>query len=167
MKKNLLKWIILFIAVAINIFIIVNASINGETSSVESGNFSKFMAAIFNLFRPGYINETNFDAFAAIIRKLAGHFGIFVADAFFSTYAFHLFLKKELKHRNIIFIGGSAIFGSIIASVSELVQIFTPQRYGSWLDILIDFSGYLLGLLFIISSLIFFNQIKFQKTENI
>lgn len=163
---KIVKWIILALAVAVNIFIIVNACMNGTMSAQESGRFSRFVAGFLNFFSPNYINEGNFDSFASIIRKLAGHFGLFCIDGILSTLSFHLFLK-DTKISSWITVGISLVLGFVIASISELIQIFTPDRYGSWLDILIDFSGYLLGFLLLSAVLFYIDFITFEKKKNI
>lgn len=164
-KSNIAKWVILAVAIAINVFIIVNACITGNVSAKESGNVSRFIASIINFFSPNAINDSNFDSFAAVIRKLVGHFGLFAFDAIFSTLAFHLFLK-ESKFKNPFWtIGGSLIFGFVIAAVSELIQIITPDRYGTWGDIGIDFGGYFLGFALTFLVLFLSKQIIFPKKE--
>ena len=166
-KPNILKWIILGVAIIINVFILVNACIEGGASAQESGRVARFFANIINFFAHDAINSSNFDSFAYVIRKLIGHFGLFAVDGVVSTYAIHLF-TKETKFKYVYFtIGGSLIFGLLIASVSEIIQIFTPDRYGSWGDIGIDFAGYFLGTGLIILILFLNKQVKFAKDKNI
>lgn len=166
-KSNPLKWIILAIAVAINVFIIVNACISGPTSAQESGNVSTLIANIINAFVKDTINESNFEIFAFNVRKLVGHFAVFVFDGFFSSLAFYLFLKDNKFGRWYWLTSFSLGFGLIVAMVSELIQIFTPERYGTWGDIAIDFSGYILGFVIIFSCLLFFDFIDIRKETNI
>lgn len=164
---KIVKWIILILAVAINVFIIVNACMNGTMSSQESGRFSRFVAVILNFFSPNYINDGNFDNFAGIIRKLVGHFGLFALNGIFTTLSFHLFLK-DTKLKSVYYsIGFSLGLGFVVAAISELIQIFTPDRFGSWLDILIDFSGYLLGFGLTLAVLSYLNLVTFRKVKNI
>ena len=164
---KIVKWIILALALAVNVFIIVNACMNGTMSAQESGRFSRFVAGFLNFFSPNYINDGNFDNFASIIRKLAGHFGLFCLNGILSTLSFHLFLKDSKLKSSFYVVGFSLGLGFLVAAVSELIQIFTPERYGSWLDILIDFSGYFLGFGLLIAVLLFFNFTSFKKLENI
>lgn len=168
MKKfSISAWIILLVALAINTFIIVNACLNGTISSQESGRLSSFLASIINAFAPNSITDANFSEFAFIVRKMVGHFGLFACDGIFSSLAFHLFLKETKLKSPFYLIGFSLGFGFVVAAVSELIQIFTPDRYGSWGDIGIDFGGYLLGFGLLFAVLIFANFISFKKEQNI
>ena len=166
-KSSIAKWVILGVAIAVNAFIIVNACITGNVSAKESGNFSRFLAGIINFFGPNTINDGNFDSFASVIRKLFGHFGLFAFDAIFTTLAFHLFLKDTKFANPWWTIGASNIAGFIVAAVSEIIQIFTPDRYGTWGDIGIDFGGYFLGFILTFLILYWSKQVTFKKKENI
>lgn len=168
MKKNsILKWVLLTLTVVVNVFIIVNACINGTVSSQESGWFSKTFASVINFFSPNYITDANFDNFAAIIRKLVGHFGLFAVDGFVSTLTAYEFLKDAKDKNNLLLFLSPLVLGLLVAGISELIQIFTPDRYGSFLDILIDFGGFILGFGIAISILFFENLALFKKDENI
>ena len=63
-RKKVLKWIILGIAIAINVFIIVNAFINGEASAKESNNLAHTTADVINAVKeygePDYIDDEIF-----------------------------------------------------------------------------------------------------------
>ena len=168
MKKfNPYKWTFFVIAIAINAFILVNAFINGTISSQESGNFSRFTANFINIFFPNAINETNFDNFAFVLRKLVGHFGIFVLNGIFTTLTLYQFLK-ETKFKNGWFLFAFSLpFGLFVAGLSEMIQIFVPDRYGTWGDIGIDFGGYVLGFIATVLVLFFAKFIYFKKEENI
>ena len=166
-KQSILKWIMLTLTVAVNVFIIVNACINGAASSQESGWFSKTFASVINFFSPNYITDANFDSFASIVRKLIGHFGLFAVDGLVSTITVYLFTKNIKFKSNLLVTGGPLAFGLLIAIISEFIQIFTPGRYGSFIDILIDFGGYLLGFAIAISILLFEKCLPFAKEENI
>lgn len=166
-KSSILKWIFLTLTVVVNVFIIVNACINGTVSSQESGWFSKTFASVINFFSPNYITDANFDNFAAITRKLVGHFGLFALDGFVSTLTAYEFLKDSKFKNNLVLFGSSLLLGLLVAGVSELIQFFTPDRYGSFFDILIDFGGFILGFGIAISILLFESLIPFKKEENI
>ena len=94
MKKELfLKWFIFSIAVAINLFILINAFINGEASAKESNSIAQSTADVINTVKPETITPENFDGFALNLRKAVGHFGLFALSGGFSTWTFYLFLK--------------------------------------------------------------------------
>lgn len=148
-KKNVLKWIILTIAAAINVFILVNAFINGETSAKESNTVATGAAEVINTFKPGTITEDNFQGFALDIRKLFGHFGLFGASGLFSTWALYLFVKDTKMSYFGYQVGSTLVFGFVMACVSEFAQKFTEGRYGSWIDVGIDMGGYFAGVLLV------------------
>ena len=50
-KKQILKWFILAIAVAINLFILINAFINGEASAKESNVIAHTAADVINTIK--------------------------------------------------------------------------------------------------------------------
>ena len=166
-KDTILKYTLLTLTILVNVFIIVNACINGTVSSQESGWFSKTFASVINFFSPNYINDSNFDNFASIIRKLIGHFGLFAVDGFVSTFTAYFFLKGLKSKANLFFFLSTLLLGLLVASISEFIQIFTPDRFGSFIDILIDFGGYLLGFGIAISILLFEQVMPFKNTENI
>ena len=167
MKKfNPYKWTFLGLAVAINLFIIVNSCINGTISSQESGSFSQFTANFINIFFPNTITDANFDSFAFGLRKLVGHFGIFLLNGIFTTLTFYQFLK-DTKFKNALFIlVFSLSLGLSVACLSEMIQIFTPDRYGTWGDIGIDFGGYVLGFGATFLILILAKYTTFKKEAN-
>lgn len=165
-KSNIFKWIVLAISVAINIFIIVSAVTNGDSSAAQSGNFSRFLATIINAFSSNAINDGNFESFALVNRKLFGHFGLFAVDGLTTSLAIFLFLKNSKYDRISIVWGGSLVFGLIVASISESFQIFTPGRYGTWEDIGIDFAGYTLGTAVIFAIFLFFNFTNYFSEKN-
>ena len=166
-KSSPTKWIILAVALAINAFIIVNACINGTLSAQESGRFSHFFSGVVNFFNPGYVSDANFDQFAAVVRKLAGHFALFGLNGIFTSLAYYLFLK-DTKIGKVLYISiFSLATGLVVAGISEIIQIFTPDRYGTWGDIGIDFAGYFLGFVLVICVLLYSGMIKFSKKEKI
>ena len=54
-------------------------------------------------------------------------------------------------------------FGAAIAALTEIIQLNVPGRSGEFLDVLIDFSGYLLGALIV--GLITFLVIRKQRKK--
>lgn len=160
---KIFKWIIFALAVATNVFIIVNACINGTISAQESGGFSHFLADIINFFSKDYINESNFDQFQSVIRKLIGHFALFGLDGVLSTLSVYTFVKDSKLKSPFWIVGITLGFGFLVACISEFIQIFTPDRFGSILDILIDFGGYSIGGAIVFIVLICTNSVVFTR----
>lgn len=146
MKKNkVLTWIIFGITIALDIFIIVNAFINGEKSAVESNNFAHITADAINTVKPETITEQNFENFASFLRKFAGHFSLFTFTGVFATWSLFRFFSVK----NWIRISASFCHGLMLAFLSEFIQIFVSGRSGNFLDVGIDFGGYFLGSIFV------------------
>ena len=146
MKKYLfLKWFIFSIAVAINLFILINAFINGEVSAKESNTIAHTTADVINAVKPETITPDNFDKFAFNLRKAVGHFGLFAFSGAFSTWALYLFIKDTKVGYFLWEMLMTLGFGFILALLSEFVQIFVDGRTGAWTDVGIDFFGYFIG----------------------
>ncbi|WP_371452184.1 VanZ family protein [Gemella sp. 20925_1_85] len=93
-----------------------------------------------------------------IIRKL-GHFSEYMTLGFFSfSYLSNLFIEnnniKDFKKTGIL----SFLFSIIYASSDEFHQTFVPGRDGNIVDVLIDSSGALVGIL--VSSIVYFLIMK-------
>ena len=52
------------------------------------------------------------------------------------------------------------LFGLTVACIDETIQIFTPERASSLIDVWIDTSGFALGLVVIFSAYTIYNKIK-------
>lgn len=166
-KRQIVKWIMFGIALATNIFILVNGFISGDSSAEESNNIAHFLASIINFFVKDTINPSNFGEFASVVRKLVGHFGLFTFDAVFSTLAIYYFLAEEKWFKFYWFILMSLSLGLVVAILSELAQLVTPDRYGSWADVGIDFGGYFLGFIVVFLVLVLSKKIKIKNNQNI
>jgi len=144
-KQTIYNIILITLTLAINVFIIVNSAINGSTSSEESNSFAHFAANIINIFGPNTINDRNFVDFAYAIRKIVGHFALFVLDGLLTLVTIQEISKNSRFARFYWVISFSLLFGLFIAGLSEIIQLFTPGRFGSWVNVGIDFSGFALG----------------------
>lgn len=94
-----------------------------------------------------FINDQNFSNFQMLVRKALGHFTLFFVNGVFGFLTFYLFLKDNKLIQIII---GSLSVGLFFASVSELIQRFVPGRAGTFTDVLINFSGYLVATLLLL-----------------
>lgn len=169
-KYTVLKWIIFSVAIATNIFIIVNSCISGGVSANQSNVIANAAEKIINGIKPGSINNENYSNFASLIRKLFGHFGLFCFSGVFTTWTFYLFLNNTKLNYFLKFSGVSFGVGIAIAGLSEFIQIFVPGRSGSIADVGIDSAGYLIGVLLVIFILFLakkpiFNRVKKEKSQ--
>lgn len=167
MKKSKLDFILMIIftilALAINAYIIYHSCLNGAQSSQASQGVVEVSEEVVNTVRPGTVTTENYNAFATFIRKSLGHFGLFVVSGIFSSLAVYYIFKdfKWIKHfLNTIF---ALSFGLIIATTTEIIQLNVPERSGEFTDVLIDYSGYLLGAFLV--GLVLFLVIRHQKKK--
>ena len=145
-KYNFLKWFILSIAVAINLFILINAFITGEASAKESNTIAHTAADVINTVKPNTITPKNFPTFAFNLRKAVGHFGLFALSGGFTSWALYLFIKNTKVKWFVYQLSMTLGYGLLLASITELTQIFVDGRTGTFADIGIDFGGYFLGV---------------------
>ena len=169
-KQKFLKWFILSIAIAINLFILINAFINGEASARESNTIAHTTADVINTVKPETITPANFDQFAFNLRKAVGHFGLFAFSGAFSTWALYLFIKNTKAGYFLWQMLMTLGFGFVLALLSEFVQIFVDGRTGAWTDVGIDFSGYFIGfslvfLIFLLRKSMIFSMEDYMKKE--
>lgn len=167
MKKSKLDLILMIIftvlALAINAYIIYHSCLNGSQSSQASQGVVEVSEEVVNTVRPGTVTPENYNAFAAFIRKSLGHFGLFVVSGIFSSLSIYYIFKdfKWIKHfLNTIF---ALSFGLIVAMTTEIIQLNVPERSGEFTDVLIDYSGYLLGAFLV--GLVLFLVIRHQRKK--
>ena len=164
-KEKFLKWFIFSIAVAINLFIIINAFINGEASAKESNTIAHTTADVINAVKPETITPQNFDRCAFDLRKAVGHFGLFAFSGVFSSWTTYLFSKDTKVGYFLSQIMMDLSFGFLMAMLSEFVQVFVDGRSGAWADVGIDFAGFSLGFL-VIFLIFLFRKSKIFRKEN-
>ena len=164
-KKNILKYIVLGIAIAINLFILANSFVGGDASTAESSAITETTANVINGIRPGTLTNENFEGFVVFIRKVFGHFALFGLSGVLSTWAVYLFLKGGKYNYFLHFGSISLLAGFCLASLSEVIQLFVPGRSGSVEDILIDTFGYFIGVLLVIFILFLAKKPIFSKIE--
>lgn len=114
----------------------------------------------FNVIRN---TKYSFSELAYIVRKLFGHFGLFAVTALFGTIFISLTFKKELHmiYASLI----SLLLGFSLAGFSELIQLYTPGRYGAWKDVGIDTGGYALAVVISLIALSIIILIKYIKKK--
>ncbi len=134
------------LAVIVNAFIIVQSCLNGARSTESSGFVVNLLKTIINAISPNAINDGNIETFSGVIRKLVGHFGLFLVSGLLTSSALYLWIKELSWYKNYLFLCISLGFGFLLAGLTEIIQLFVPNRSGEFTDVLIDFSGYILGL---------------------
>lgn len=152
-KGSKLYWfitvVVIILAVAINGYIIMHSCLDAIESTKASSQVVEVAEDVVNTVRPDTITPENHESFATFIRKAFGHFGLFMVSGLLSSLALYLSLSPFgwCKHyMNAMF---SLVFGLFMGIITEMIQLTVPGRSGEVLDVLIDFSGYLLGSLII------------------
>lgn len=162
-KRYLIATIIVgCLAISINLFIILQSCLNGDRSTESSGFVVELFKSLINIFSKNAINENNIGTFTQVIRKLIGHFGLFAVDGLISSWAIYLSSAYIKKYKHLYGLLFSLFFGLFIAGLTEVIQSFIPSRSGEIVDVLIDFSGYLLGT-GIIALIIF---LRYKRTKD-
>lgn len=169
-KRYLIATIILTVlAVSFDSYIIMHSCFNGDKSTESSQVVVHLLQSIINTFKKDAINESNIGTFSSIVRKLVGHFGAFVVAGLLNSISCYLWINKQKWYKHFYGIGISLSFGLFLAILTEVIQLFIPQRSGQFTDILIDFSGYILGTSLVILFLFLFikhHQKDKEKEEN-
>ena len=118
------------LVVAMLVFIWGNSMLPGEISGELSGGLMQYIGKLFAVF--GSAGEY-------VLRKLA-HFSEFTALGFFLTG-----LWRNISCREHV--TAPLLLGLAAACIDETIQIFSPGRGSSLIDVWIDFSGVCLGFL--------------------
>ena len=92
--------------------------------------------------KSGAISINNIQEFGLYIRKSLGHAAVFMVAQIFTLLAFFMFYPERKWY---VYTSMSLGEGLFISGLSELIQFFIPSRSGAWLDVLIDFSGVVVG----------------------
>ena len=159
--RRILCYIFLVLSVAINVFIVVEGGINGDNSASQSFSFTQMFIDLVKKIDPNSPIVQNPEITHSVIRKLVGHFGLFGVSGILTTTMLSL-IDDAYKDKKLQIVISSAFIGLFVAFLSELMQLFTPGRYMSFIDVLIDYSGYILfgGLTFLIFYLAYHHKKK-------
>ena len=142
------------LAVAINAYIIMHACLDAAQSTKASSGVVEVTEEVVNTVAPGTVTPENHDSFATFVRKAFGHFGLFVISGLFSSLAIFFSINPFRWSKYYMSIIFSLEFGLIMGLTTELIQLGVPGRSGELADVLIDFSGYLLGFLIVLLILV-------------
>lgn len=140
-KSTFIRWIpvVVWITV-IFLFSAQNADNSTQTSSLPAEILAGFFEPSFEEFDDAYKNML-LDRCQFIVRKLA-HFSVYTVLGILTYNAFRGFEKLSLR-LSMLF---SALFCLIYAASDEVHQYFVPGRNCQLRDVLIDFSGAVLGI---------------------
>ena len=153
--RNILFYIFLILMVAVDVFIIVEGGINGTNSASQSAGVTQWIISIIEKINPSSRFVTDPDWAHMVIRKLVGHFGLFGVSGIFTVLTLSMIDDAYINKKIQIAISALAI-GLSVAVISEAMQFVTPGRYMSIIDVLIDYSGFILfgGITYLIFFLV-------------
>ena len=138
MKKTRLRLVICGSFIALVLAVIWgNSCLPGESS----GRFSAWVGSILSTVFPFFSPESEVGHF--ILRKI-GHFSEFAALGFFLSWLYGMLVRGKWQ-----MLAFPLISGMVAAGIDETIQIFTPGRHSSIVDVGIDSSGALAGILFL------------------
>ena len=114
-------------------FIWGNSAMPGETS----GALSDWLGDLLSLIHPFLATEKGLH----FLRKVA-HFSEFAVLGMTLGWMFGMVARRKPWQLSL-----PLLFGAAAACIDETIQIFSPGRYSSIIDVLIDCSGVLTGCL--------------------
>ncbi len=134
--------IYLSLFVAFATVILVFSAFSGEISSSQSNFVVDILNSILRFFGV-ILNESQLDTFAFFVRKIIGHFLIFLLDGIF---AYLMLINLSIMKKKWLPVILAISLMIMIAGSSELIQLFTSGRSGNFYDVGIDLSGAMLGV---------------------
>ena len=150
--RKILFYIFLILSIATNILIIVEACIGGAGSAGQSASLSAWFMHILESIG---ITITDKETFHAVFRKVVGHFLLFGFSGAFTMLSLVMndYLMNKFKWVTTMF---CLALGVMVAVTSELIQVFVPERAGTFTDVFIDLAGFVLfaGITYLIYFLI-------------
>ena len=108
------------------------------------------------------MESSKYDRINYLVRKILGHFLCFAATGFFGYLTVLAFFFENRK-KKILSLSSIALIGLVLAFLSEFLQIFAGQRGPSFQDVMIDFSGYLSGMVLVFLLHLLISKIRTKK----
>lgn len=140
--KTKIKYVYLSLLILITTTIFVFSSFSGSRSSAQSGFIANTLIKML-----GWVNVTLQEQqailFASIIRKLLGHFLLFLIEGVFMFLTLVSFKDFKNKWYGVLF---SFLIVVLVAFLSEGIQFFADSRGPALKDVLINSAGALLGI---------------------
>lgn len=152
MNINFRKVFYLLLSILIVFFIFYNSLQNGN----ESSNLSNTVLNYLNTFLENIGLKFKLEGY--FIRKTA-HFVEFFALGFSIMFTFEAFTQKTIQ-----VVGFPLFLCTIIPVLDEYIQLFSEGRFSQVKDVLLDFSGAVCGIIFVIIWVFFKNKF-FKKNK--
>lgn len=156
------------LTIAVMCVIFAFSAQGGTESSEVSSGVSRFIAELivsnFDELSE-FEREAKIEELVPIIRKLA-HFSVFAALGFFSNLCLHSFAKERGKNSRFVTNVYAGAFCIFYAMTDEFHQLFIPGRNGNFIDVLIDFSGSIVGIVAALLAFLLFIRL-FTKNKKL
>ena len=133
MARKLVFGILTLVVSGIIVFTSLNTGDTYSSAGSELGNW------INQVFFASRLNMAEISAIVGFGGKFVGHFSLFALDGVFA-YFFCCSFSKNKGLFAAIFI----LFGIFMSIVGETIQVFIDGRSPTFVDVVIDYSGYLL-----------------------
>lgn len=150
------KFILLSVVLLIDGYLCYHASLDVKESSEKSDTVTDIVINTVDKItnsEESIENKVGREKISLFVRKLFGHFGLFCFNGILSIIVGYLFINKKCLLSLIVL-----LHGLIIASTTEIIQLFKDGRHGTIKDVIIDYTGYLIGI-----SIVFVIYIIFRK----
>lgn len=115
-----------------------NCTIN--ISSIVNPNLKSTIK--FTVLKAGSINTNDLEDVGFNIRKSIGHASLFAVAEIFTLIAIFMFLYDKKHWLSLVISLGIEL---VVASISETIQHFVPERFGSFTDVCINMLGVIVG----------------------
>ena len=115
-----------------------NCTIN--ISSVVNPNLKSTIK--FTVLKAGSINTNDLEDVGFNIRKSIGHASLFAIAEIFTLITIFMFLYDKKHWLSLVISLGIEL---VVASISETIQRFVPERFGSFADVCINMLGVIVG----------------------
>ena len=165
-KDKALAIIFIVLSLIINVVIVYQACLNGNLSSASSGTITKVLMDTINFVLPNTINNGNYENFVVFVRKGIGHFGGFMVSGLFTTLAIYYTFKNVVWYKHLSGILISLVFGIMLASMTEIIQLTVDNRSGEFTDVLLDTAGYIIGILIVLLIIYILNKPKASNKQS-
>ena len=131
--KKLLPWVSLILLLAFTALIFSFSLDSAVESDAKSEDVTRFLQTVCDFLR------LDIEMVNGVIRKAAHfvEFAILGALAYICSRAFGYGASPAM------------LYSIIVATIDETIQIYSPERFSSTEDVLLDFAGALFGILII------------------
>lgn len=140
-----IRYVYLGILILLTTTIFILSGVNRQTSINQSDFVTDTIVDALEIIDVT-VNDNQINTLSSIVRKFFGHFLLFLIEGIFAYLSLINFkkLEKNLFHLLIPF-----AFIILVGFLSEGVQYFADGRGASFIDVLINTSGGMVGILFI------------------